>query len=76
MTHTRADSTTEACPVCHTTVMPGELFEWVPVCPLVYPQIQGLRCHETCLAEERERNRRLRPDDLRPALFSRRVADR
>jgi hypothetical protein len=42
----------------------------------VYPEIEGLRCHDRCLAEERERNRVLRREDLKPAFLTRRVADR
>jgi hypothetical protein len=57
-------------------VATDEAFEWVPVCPLVYPDTEGLRCHETCLARERERNRLLRREDLRPAVLGRRVAER
>jgi hypothetical protein len=66
----------EACPICHTVVGEGEPYEYVPVCPLVYPEIEGLRCHDRCLAEERERNRVLRREDLQPAFLTGRVADR
>jgi hypothetical protein len=38
----------------------------VPVCPVVYPDVPGLFCHASCLAEEREKNRFLRPGDLSP----------
>lgn len=76
MTHTRAEGTEEACPICHAAVTDGEPSEWVPVCPLVYPDTEGLRCHETCLAEARELNRVLRREDLRPTLLGRRVAER
>jgi hypothetical protein len=76
VTHTRAEGTGEACPICHAVVADGEPDEWVPVCPLVYPDTEGLRCHETCLAEERERNRVLRREDLRPTRLGRRVAER
>lgn len=76
MTHTRAEGTGEACPICHAAVADGEPGEWVPVCPLVYPDTEGLRCHETCLARERERNRVLRREDLRPTFVGRRVAER
>lgn len=62
----------EHCPICHRPIGPAEHAEWVPVCPLVYPEIEGLRCHASCLAEERERNRFLRPDDLKPTLLRRR----
>jgi len=58
----------EACPICHSVVG--------PVCPLVYPETEGLRCHVRCLAEERERNRVLRREDLRPTFLTGRVADR
>ena len=76
MTHVRAEETGEACPICHVAVAVGAPSEWVPVCPLVYPKIKGLRCHESCLAEERERTRLLRREDLRPKFLERRVADR
>ena len=49
--------------------------ERVPVCPLVYPGIDGLMCHERCLAAERERNRVLRREELTPTFLRRRVAD-
>ena len=58
----------EACPICHRTVHAGEAFEWIPVCPLVYPLTEGLRCHAACLAEERELTRMLRREDLRPTF--------
>jgi len=74
MTESRAPRTGEACPVCHRPVSPGDALEWVPVCPLVYPEVEGLRCHSTCLAKERERNRFLREEDLRPAPLRRRIA--
>gem|GEM_PF-2316211 len=54
-----AAETLEACPVCHEPVADGQPTEWVPVCPLVYPESAGLQCHERCLIEERERNRAL-----------------
>ena len=76
MTHLSANETGEACPICHVAVPDDEPSEWVPVCPLVYPEIEGLRCHATCLAEERERTRVLRREDLRPALPGRRVSER
>ncbi len=66
----------EACPICHRVLVDGEPYEWVPVCPLEYPEIEGLRCHDRCLAEERERNRVLRREDLRPTFLAGRVADR
>jgi len=74
--HARAKDPAEACPICHLRVVDGEPAEWVPVCPLVYPGIRGLRCHEMCLAEERERNRVLRREDLKPTFLVRRVAER
>lgn len=76
MVHTPAGGGAEGCPICHRAVATDEAFEWVPVCPLVYPDTEGLRCHETCLARERERNRLLRREDLRPAVLGRRVAER
>lgn len=57
-------------------VADGQPSEWVPVCPLVYPEVEGLRCHANCLAEERERNRVLRREDLKPTFLQRRVAER
>jgi hypothetical protein len=66
----------EACPICHRVVREGEPSEWVPVCPLVYPEIQGLLCHERCLGRERERTRLLRRTDLRPGFTRRRAVDR
>jgi hypothetical protein len=66
----------EGCPICHQPVRQGEALEWVPVCPLVYPGIEGLRCHRHCLEEERERNRVLRREQLAPTFLRRRVADR
>jgi len=65
------DLRAEACPICHAAVADREPFEWVPVCPLVYPETEGLRCHARCLAEERERNRVLRREDFRPTLLGR-----
>lgn len=59
----------EACPICHRLVEGGEAFEWVPVCPLVYPDTEGLRCHSGCLEEERERTRLLRREDLQPTFL-------
>lgn len=59
----------EACPICHRVVRAGEASEWVPVCPLVYPETEGLRCHAECLAEERERTRLLRREDLAPTFL-------
>ena len=59
----------EACPICHRAVSAGDELEWVPVCPIVYPCIEGIRCHSTCLAEERERTRLLRREDLRPTFL-------
>ncbi len=76
MTQARAHGTGEACPICHEVVAENEPAEWVPVCPLVYPDVGGLQCHETCLARERERNRVLRREDLRPTVLGRRVAER
>lgn len=76
MVHERTQGTGEGCPICHRAVASDEPFEWVPVCPLVYPEVEGLRCHQSCLAEERERTRKLRREDLRPTLLSWRVADR
>jgi hypothetical protein len=66
-----AHERSEACPICHRAVLGGEATEWVPVCPLVYPEIEGLMCHERCLAGERERHRVLRPEDFRPTLLGR-----
>ena len=66
----------EACPICHAAIASGDPVEFVPVCPIVYADVQGLRCHRTCLEAERERTRKLRREDLRPTLLSRRVADR
>ena len=65
----------EACPICHQALRAGEAMERVPVCPLVYPGIDGLMCHERCLAAERERNRLLRREELTPTFLRRRVAD-
>ena len=47
------EPTPEACPICHRTVGPDENTEWVPVCPLVYPAVKGLLCHQVCLEEGR-----------------------
>lgn len=66
----------EACPICHLRIGPEERGEWVPVCPIVYPDCEGLRCHEGCLSRERERNRRLRREDLRPTFLRRQAAER
>lgn len=71
-----AEQKSEGCPICHRPVSLDQAGEWVPVCPLVYPDVQGLRCHRDCLVEERQRNRFLRPEDLRPALLRRRVPER
>jgi hypothetical protein len=76
MTHAREQEAGEACPICHVPVADDEPSEWVPVCPLVYPEIEGLRCHVSCLAEERERNRLLRREDLKPTFLGHRVAER
>ena len=59
----------EAWPICHLMVRADDPFEWVPVCPLVYPDTEGLRCHASCLAEERERTRLLRRADLAPSFL-------
>lgn len=59
----------EACPLCHRMVLAGEAFEWAPVCPVVYPDIEGLRCHADCLDEARERTRLLRREDLKPTFL-------
>lgn len=61
--------TGEACPICHREVKADEAFEWAPVCPLIYPEVEGLRCHAECLAAERERNRFLRREDLAPTFL-------
>ena len=74
MSHPTPDPKTEGCPICHRPVRSSDTSEWVPVCPLVYPDTEGLRCHEDCLAAERQRNRFLRRDDLRPEFLRRRVA--
>lgn len=71
----RTEETAEACPICHAVVAGGERAEWVPVCPVVYPEIDGLRCHASCLAKERERSRVLRREDLRPTFLRRRIAE-
>jgi hypothetical protein len=71
---TDASHRAEGCPICHRAVLDGEAMEWVPVCPLAYPEVEGLMCHERCLAAERERNRVLRRDELRPTLLGRREA--
>lgn len=71
-----AASGLEACPICHERVAPQADAEWVPVCPLVYPETEGLRCHAACLAEARESNRVLRREDLRPTLLRCGVAGR
>lgn len=76
MAPTRNERSAEACPICHMVVAEGQAFEWVPVCPLVYPEVEGLRCHANCLAEERERNRVLLREDLKPTFLRRRVAER
>ena len=75
MSHPTVDPKAEGCPICHRPVRPGDASEWVPVCPLVYPETEGLRCHEDCLAERKGNaiascNR----DDLRPTFLRRRVA--
>lgn len=72
MNETDAGKAQDHCPICHRSIGAAEAIEWVPVCPLVYPEIEGLRCHSRCLAEERERNRFLRPEDLRPTFLRRR----
>lgn len=72
MSNPRVEPKSEGCPICHRPVGSDEASEWVPVCPLVYPKVEGLRCHQDCLAEERQRNRFLRRDDLRPGLLRRR----
>ena len=74
MSHSTPDANAEGCPICHRPVRSSDLREWVPVCPLVYPESEGLLCHEDCLAAERQRNRFLRRDDLRPEFLRRRVA--
>jgi len=43
MTQAGANGTGEACPICHAVVAEDEPAEWVPVCPLVYPDVEGLR---------------------------------
>ena len=60
---------TEGCPICHRVVRSEEASEWVPVCPLLYPETEGLRCHADCLARERERTRVLRREDLKPTFL-------
>lgn len=62
----------EACPICHREVVNGEAPEWAPVCPLLYPEVEGLLCHARCLDAERERNRVLRREDLQPTFLRRR----
>ena len=74
MHDSRSGTTAESCPICHRPIGPGEPGEWVPVCPITYPEVEGLRCHARCLAAERERNRFLRPEDLQPARLRRRAA--
>jgi hypothetical protein len=74
--HRAIESTTEACPICHRSIGTEETAEWVPVCPVVYPEVAGLQCHESCLSDERERNRFLRRDDLRPTFLRRRAPER
>lgn len=74
MINPTADPKAEGCPICYQPVCPGDASEWVPVCPLVYPYTEGLRCHEGCLAVERQRNRFINRDDLRPTFLRRRVA--
>lgn len=76
MAPTRDERSAEACPICHMLVVEGQPAEWVPVCPIVYPEVEGLRCHANCLAEERERNRVLRRADLKPTFLRRSVAER
>ena len=73
--HHDRERATEACPICHQMVGSDEPGEWVPVCPIVYPEVEGLRCHVSCLSRERERNRVLRREDLSP-MFLRRSAQR
>ena len=68
--------TGEACPICHREVSADEAFEWAPVCPLVYPEVEGLRCHAECLAAERERTRFLSREDLTPTFLRFRGAPR
>lgn len=72
MNETHSGRAPDHCPICHRSIGAADDSEWVPVCPLVYPEIEGLRCHSRCLAEERERNRFLRPEDLRPTFLRRR----
>ncbi len=60
---------TEGCPICHRVVRGDEASEWVPVCPLLYPDTEGLRCHADCLSLERERTRVLRREDLEPTFL-------
>lgn len=74
MSNPTVDPEAEGCPICHRPVRPGDASEWVPVCPLVYPETEGLRCHADCLAAEKQRNRFLNRDDLRPTFLRRRVA--
>jgi hypothetical protein len=74
--HQANELATEACPICHRVVGSDEPWEWVPVCPIVYPEIEGLRCHESCLSRERERNRVLRREDLSPTFLRRRAPAR
>ena len=74
MSHPTPDPKAEGCPICHRPVRSSDTSEWVPVCPLVYPETEGLACHADCLAAERQRNRFLRRDDLRPEFLRRRVA--
>jgi len=74
MHDSRPATTRESCPICHRAIDPGDSAEWVPVCPILYAEVRGLRCNPACLAAERERNRLLRPEDLRPAFVGRRAA--
>jgi hypothetical protein len=74
MNEIHAGRTREFCPICHRPIEAEDACESVPVCPLVYPDVEGLRCHSSCLEQERERNRFLRPEDLRPTFLRRRVA--
>jgi len=76
MSHPTPDPKAEGCPICHRPVRSSDISEWVPVCPLVYPGTEGLLGPEDCLAAERQRNRFLRRDDLRPEFLRRRVAKR
>lgn len=76
MSDTRPELRPEGCPICHRTVSPGQDAEWVAVCPLLYPEVKGLRCHQACLEQQRERTRFLQRDDLRPAFLRRRADGR